>query len=134
MRVIAAAAFYFLIIFGIGFLLGPLRVFWLEPRLGETVPKCAADAAWPRRARCSAAPNLECQQLSDPWRSRSGGEDVAREPLDNTNGPDTYLARDINVLDNVTPCYVLTTRSCLFGERYQSTAAINRSAGTSPTK
>ena len=30
--------------------------------------------------------------------------------------------------------YALTTRSCLCGERYQSTAATNRSAGTSPTK
>ena len=31
-------------------------------------------------------------------------------------------------------CYVVTTRSCLCGERYQSTAATNSSAGTSPTK
>ena len=37
MRIIAAAAFYFLIVFGVGFLLGPVRVFWLEPRLGETI-------------------------------------------------------------------------------------------------
>jgi hypothetical protein len=37
MRLIAAAAFYFLIVFGVGFLLGPVRVFWLEPRLGEAV-------------------------------------------------------------------------------------------------
>jgi hypothetical protein len=37
MRIIAAAAPYFLIVFGVGFLLGPIRVLWLEPRLGETV-------------------------------------------------------------------------------------------------
>ena len=37
MRIIAAAAFYFLIVFGVSFLLGPVRVFWLEPRLGETI-------------------------------------------------------------------------------------------------
>ncbi len=37
MRIIAAAALYFLIVFGAGFLLGPVRVFWLEPRLGETI-------------------------------------------------------------------------------------------------
>jgi hypothetical protein len=37
MRPVAAAVFYFLIVFGVGFLIGPVRVFWLEPRLGETV-------------------------------------------------------------------------------------------------
>jgi len=37
MRIIAAAVLYFLVVFGVGFLLGPIRVFWLEPRLGETV-------------------------------------------------------------------------------------------------
>jgi hypothetical protein len=36
MRTIAAASLYFLIVFGAGFLLGPVRVFWLEPRVGET--------------------------------------------------------------------------------------------------
>jgi len=36
-RIIAAAVLYFLIVFGVGFLLGPIRVFWLEPRLGDTV-------------------------------------------------------------------------------------------------
>jgi len=37
MRVVAAAALYFLIVFGAGFLLGPVRVFLLEPRFGEAV-------------------------------------------------------------------------------------------------
>ncbi len=37
MRIIAAATLYFLIVFGVGFLLGPIRVFWLEPWLGETL-------------------------------------------------------------------------------------------------
>lgn len=37
MRIGAAAVLYFLIVFGVGFLLGPVRVFWLEPRLGETI-------------------------------------------------------------------------------------------------
>ena len=36
MRIAAAAGLYFLIVFGVGFLLGPVRVLWLEPRLGET--------------------------------------------------------------------------------------------------
>lgn len=36
MRIVAAALCYFLIVFGVGFALGPARVFWLEPRLGET--------------------------------------------------------------------------------------------------
>jgi hypothetical protein len=37
MRLVAAVLLYFAIVFGIGFLLGPIRVFWLEPWLGKTV-------------------------------------------------------------------------------------------------
>ena len=33
----AAVALYFAIVFGVGFLLGPIRVFLLEPRLGATL-------------------------------------------------------------------------------------------------
>jgi hypothetical protein len=36
MRLATAAALYFALVFGFGFLLGPLRVFWLEPWLGRT--------------------------------------------------------------------------------------------------
>ena len=35
MRIIVAAALYFLIVFGVRFLLGPIRVFWLESRVGD---------------------------------------------------------------------------------------------------
>lgn len=34
MRVAGAAALYFVLVFGVGFLLGPIRVLLLEPRLG----------------------------------------------------------------------------------------------------
>lgn len=36
MRILTSACLYFLIAFGVGFLLGPVRVLWLEPSLGKT--------------------------------------------------------------------------------------------------
>jgi hypothetical protein len=35
--ILTSAALYFAVVFGVGFLLGPIGVFWLEPRLGKTV-------------------------------------------------------------------------------------------------
>jgi len=62
MRVVAAAAFYFLIVFGVGFLCGPVRVFWLEPRFGEAA------------ARLCEAPFLLCAMLpSARWLPRALG-------------------------------------------------------------
>ncbi len=37
MRILRAAALYFIIVFSVGFLLGPIRVLWLEPRIGPTL-------------------------------------------------------------------------------------------------
>ena len=37
MHLVAATILYFPIVFGTGFLCGPIRVFWLEPRLGEAL-------------------------------------------------------------------------------------------------
>jgi hypothetical protein len=33
-RIVGAAALYFLIVFGVGFVLGPARMLWLEPMIG----------------------------------------------------------------------------------------------------
>lgn len=33
-RLVKVAAIYFAVVFGVGFALGPIRVLWLEPRLG----------------------------------------------------------------------------------------------------
>jgi hypothetical protein len=53
-------------------------------------------------------------------------------PLDSTNDSHTFLAPMCWTAQCV--CYVVTARACLSGERYHSTAATKRSAGTSPTK
>jgi hypothetical protein len=37
MRILAASALYFAIVFGVGLVLGPIRVLWLEPWLGKTL-------------------------------------------------------------------------------------------------
>jgi hypothetical protein len=37
MPVVNAALLYFGIVFGVGFLLGPIRVRWLEPRIGAAL-------------------------------------------------------------------------------------------------
>ena len=37
MRVTLAMLFYFGLVFGVGFLLGPIRVLWLEPRFGPII-------------------------------------------------------------------------------------------------
>ena len=36
MRFLISTCLYFAIVFGVGFLLGPIRVLWLEPSLGKT--------------------------------------------------------------------------------------------------
>lgn len=35
MQVLKAGAFYFVLVFGAGFVLGPIRILWLVPRVGE---------------------------------------------------------------------------------------------------
>ena len=35
MQVLKAGAFYFVLVFGAGFVLGPIRILWVVPRVGE---------------------------------------------------------------------------------------------------
>jgi len=35
MRILRAGALYFVLVFGVGFVLGPIRVLWAVPRFGE---------------------------------------------------------------------------------------------------
>ena len=35
MQVLKASALYFVLVFGAGFVLGPIRILWLVPRVGE---------------------------------------------------------------------------------------------------
>jgi len=35
MRILKAALAYFALVFGAGFMLGPIRILWVAPRLGE---------------------------------------------------------------------------------------------------
>ena len=96
MRIIAAAVFYFLIVFGVGFVMGPVRVFWLEPRLGETVAThceaslllCAIVLAAPRLpGKLGLRPSIASQaglgvgavSLSTPF---LGLRQLVRPPLD----------------------------------------------------
>jgi len=62
MRIAAAATLFFSIVFGVGFLLGPIRIFWLEPRIGPTY---ANRASRPLRHRarahlCGAVGRIRC--------------------------------------------------------------------------
>lgn len=60
MRTVLAAVLYFLIVFGVGFLLGPIRVWWLEPRFGNAAAVllnlhfCSQRWCW-RRGGCQNA-------------------------------------------------------------------------------
>lgn len=36
-RILSSAALYFVLVFGVGFVLGPIRVLWAVPRFGERI-------------------------------------------------------------------------------------------------
>lgn len=56
---IGAGAFYFLVMFGLGFLLGPVRIFLLEPHLGPT-----------GAVLVEAVPMILAMVLAAPWAAR----------------------------------------------------------------
>ena len=70
MRIVAAALLYFAIVFGVGFMLGPIRVLVLEPRLGEL---------W--ATACEAPFLLAAMVLAARWVPRATRLEVHFAPL-----------------------------------------------------
>ena len=58
-RLAAASVGYFALVFGAGFLFGPIRVFWLEPRVGKTFA-----------VLCEAPPLVAVMVLTARWLPR----------------------------------------------------------------
>jgi hypothetical protein len=70
MRIVAAALLYFTIVFGVGFMMGPIRVLVLEPGLGEL---------W--AVACEAPLMLAAIVLAARWVPRATGLDKNFTPL-----------------------------------------------------
>ncbi len=70
MRIIAAALLYFAIVFGVGFMLGPIRVLVLEPRLG---------ALW--ATACEAPFLLAAMVIAARWAPRAARLEKSLAPL-----------------------------------------------------
>jgi hypothetical protein len=69
MRLLLAAVLYFAIVFAVGFALGPIRVYLLEPRLGKAVATLA-EAPFLLTAMVAAAPLVQ-QKLALDCGSRT---------------------------------------------------------------
>jgi hypothetical protein len=67
-RIAAASGLYFAVVFGAGMLLGPIRVFWLEPRLGKSIA-----------ALCEMPFLLTAMALAARWLPGKAGISGARE-------------------------------------------------------
>lgn len=65
-RILTAAAIYFVLVFAVGLLLGPVRVLWLEPVLGRTLA-VACEAPLLLLAMAVAA------RLAPRWAGLAGG-------------------------------------------------------------
>lgn len=65
-RIVTAAAIYFALVFGVGLVLGPVRVLWLEPVLGQTLA-VACEAPFLLLAMAVAA------RLAPRWAGFAGG-------------------------------------------------------------
>ncbi len=70
MRIAAASVLYFAVVFGAGMLLGPIRVFWLEPRLGKSIA-----------VLCEMPFLVTAMILAAQWLPRQTGISGARGPL-----------------------------------------------------
>jgi hypothetical protein len=64
-KIAAAALLYFLAVFGAGFALGPIRVLWLEPRLG-VVAATLCEAPFLLLAMIAAGPARHRSAARDP--------------------------------------------------------------------
>ena len=111
MRLIEATVLYFAIVFGAGFLLGAVRVFWLEPRLGKLIAVVAIILGVSMSASTASAQDVAAGEISF---SRCLGCHAIGVNAKNQIGPELngIDGRQCGTVDGYT--YSVANRDCAF--------------------